>query len=177
MLITYMQGFDEFMNLVVDDAVEVKQPTKTDPDTSRRNLGMRQTTIRGAINYRFTDEMMTRTNPSQGRQRFSDPNAVIVSTILDHTSSRHDENDTAHGYAINTANLEGRTSERTNKQTSMVTLAAYSMTTTLKTAPTQAWHPNSRCPPQPHQPSNPRIRSADVSDGRASVDPERIPLR
>lgn len=31
------------MNLVIDDAVEVKQPTKTDPDTSRRHLGMTAT--------------------------------------------------------------------------------------------------------------------------------------
>lgn len=29
------------MNLVVDDAFEVKQPTKNDPDESRRPLGMR----------------------------------------------------------------------------------------------------------------------------------------
>ncbi len=28
------------MNLVVDDAVEVKQATKTDPDEKRRELGM-----------------------------------------------------------------------------------------------------------------------------------------
>lgn len=34
-----MQGFDEFMNLVIDDAVEVKQATKTEGE-SRRPLGM-----------------------------------------------------------------------------------------------------------------------------------------
>jgi len=34
-----IRGFDEFMNLVVDDAVEVKQPTKTNPEEARRNLG------------------------------------------------------------------------------------------------------------------------------------------
>ena len=34
------QGFDEFMNLVIDDAVEVKQATKTDPEEKRRELGM-----------------------------------------------------------------------------------------------------------------------------------------
>ncbi|KAF2722485.1 LSM-domain-containing protein [Polychaeton citri CBS 116435] len=38
-----IRGFDEFMNLVVDDAVEVKQPTKSQPEidsaTARRNLG------------------------------------------------------------------------------------------------------------------------------------------
>ena len=32
------QGFDEFMNLVIDDAVEVKQATKTE-DEKRRELG------------------------------------------------------------------------------------------------------------------------------------------
>ena len=34
-----MQGFDEFMNLVLDDAVEVKLETKTDEE-KRRDLGM-----------------------------------------------------------------------------------------------------------------------------------------
>ncbi len=34
-----LQGFDEFMNLVIDDAVEVKQATKTDEE-KRRDLGM-----------------------------------------------------------------------------------------------------------------------------------------
>lgn len=33
------QGFDEFMNLVIDDAVEVKQVTKTNPEEKRRQLG------------------------------------------------------------------------------------------------------------------------------------------
>lgn len=33
------QGFDEFMNLVIDDAVEVKQATKTDEE-KRRDLGI-----------------------------------------------------------------------------------------------------------------------------------------
>lgn len=32
------QGFDEFMNLVIDDAVEVKVANKTDGE-SRRELG------------------------------------------------------------------------------------------------------------------------------------------
>jgi len=35
---TLIQGFDEFMNLVIDDAVEVKLATKTDAE-SRRELG------------------------------------------------------------------------------------------------------------------------------------------
>ncbi|KAJ3953898.1 hypothetical protein N0V92_009623 [Colletotrichum tropicale] len=34
-----IRGFDEFMNLVIDDAVEVKQVTKTNPEESRRPLG------------------------------------------------------------------------------------------------------------------------------------------
>ena len=33
-----MQGFDEFMNLVIDDAVEVKLSTKS-VEESRRSLG------------------------------------------------------------------------------------------------------------------------------------------
>ncbi|OTA22618.1 hypothetical protein BTJ68_14664 [Hortaea werneckii EXF-2000] len=34
-------GFDEFMNLVIDEAVEVKQPTKAEPEPAdaRRELG------------------------------------------------------------------------------------------------------------------------------------------
>ena len=40
-----IRGFDEFMNLVIDDAVEVKQSTKLDPNPQdgpnggRRHLG------------------------------------------------------------------------------------------------------------------------------------------
>lgn len=34
----YLQGFDEFMNLVVDDAVEVRMATKDEAE-SRRELG------------------------------------------------------------------------------------------------------------------------------------------
>ncbi|KAI9840360.1 MAG: mRNA splicing protein sme1 [Sclerophora amabilis] len=33
-----IRGFDEFMNLVIDDAVEVRQATKTDGE-SKRELG------------------------------------------------------------------------------------------------------------------------------------------
>ncbi|KAI9795967.1 MAG: mRNA splicing protein sme1 [Candelina submexicana] len=35
-----IRGFDEFMNLVIDDAVEVKQATKTEEE-ARRSLGWR----------------------------------------------------------------------------------------------------------------------------------------
>ena len=34
------QGFDEFMNLVIDDAIEVGQVTKTNDTETRRPLGM-----------------------------------------------------------------------------------------------------------------------------------------
>jgi len=36
-----IRGFDEFMNLVIDEAVEVKQATKADPEpeNARRELG------------------------------------------------------------------------------------------------------------------------------------------
>ncbi|GAB7339820.1 hypothetical protein MBLNU457_6362t1 [Dothideomycetes sp. NU457] len=34
-----IKGFDEFMNLVIEDAVEVKQPTKANPDEIRKSLG------------------------------------------------------------------------------------------------------------------------------------------
>ncbi|KDN69029.1 putative LSM domain-containing protein [Colletotrichum sublineola] len=34
-----IRGFDEFMNLVIDDAVEVKQVAKTNPEEKRRALG------------------------------------------------------------------------------------------------------------------------------------------
>ncbi|KAH6893391.1 small nuclear ribonucleoprotein E [Thelonectria olida] len=34
-----IRGFDEFMNLVIDDAVEVKQITKTNDKETRRPLG------------------------------------------------------------------------------------------------------------------------------------------
>lgn len=37
-ILTDAQGFDEFMNLVIDDAVEVQVPTK-DRSESRRQLG------------------------------------------------------------------------------------------------------------------------------------------
>lgn len=38
LIISFSQGFDEFMNLVIDDAVEVKQATKAE-DEKRRDLG------------------------------------------------------------------------------------------------------------------------------------------
>lgn len=46
-----IRGFDEFMNLVIDDAVEVKQPTKAvpEPENPRRELGMFVSMLREAI--------------------------------------------------------------------------------------------------------------------------------
>ncbi|KAK3899576.1 hypothetical protein C8A05DRAFT_36808 [Staphylotrichum tortipilum] len=38
-IIGTIRGFDEFMNLVIDDAVEVKQISKTNDTETRRNLG------------------------------------------------------------------------------------------------------------------------------------------
>ncbi|KAH6632677.1 hypothetical protein F5144DRAFT_259120 [Chaetomium tenue] len=38
-IIGTIRGFDEFMNLVIDDAVEVKQISKTNDTESRRQLG------------------------------------------------------------------------------------------------------------------------------------------
>lgn len=68
-----IRGFDEFMNLVIDDAVEIKQATKHNrnpesaPDQGRRHLGMfeRQPESRQILNY-------ARTNPSERRQRLTD---------------------------------------------------------------------------------------------------------
>ncbi|KAK3983805.1 hypothetical protein QBC44DRAFT_338040 [Cladorrhinum sp. PSN332] len=38
-IVGIIRGFDEFMNLVIDDAVEVKQITKTNNKEERRPLG------------------------------------------------------------------------------------------------------------------------------------------
>lgn len=37
-----IRGFDEFMNLVIDDAVEVKQATKEDPEPEKGDGGGRR---------------------------------------------------------------------------------------------------------------------------------------
>lgn len=52
-----IRGFDEFMNLVIDDAVEVKQSTKQDPNPQdgenggRRELG--EFTLRSRLRLCF----------------------------------------------------------------------------------------------------------------------------
>ncbi|KAK5127797.1 hypothetical protein LTR85_004913 [Meristemomyces frigidus] len=37
-----IRGFDEFMNLVIDEAVEVKQPTKLEPEPEKGENGGRR---------------------------------------------------------------------------------------------------------------------------------------
>ena len=64
------------MNLVVDDAIEVKQPTKTDPEESRRSLGMLTFTALDALIPALT--CLARPNPPQGRQRCSDPESMSL---------------------------------------------------------------------------------------------------
>jgi len=64
------------MNLVVDDAIEVKQPTKTDPEESRRSLGMLVSTALRAMMHALTRH--PRPNPPQGRQRCSDPESMSL---------------------------------------------------------------------------------------------------
>jgi len=64
------------MNLVVDDAIEVKQPTKTDPEESRRSLGMLPSTALRALVRVLT--CLARPNPPQGRQRCSHPESMSL---------------------------------------------------------------------------------------------------
>lgn len=69
-----MQGFDEFMNLVIDDAIEVKQPTKLDPEETRRSLGMFDTVCFGESVIML---ISTRPDLAQGRQRLAHPELVM----------------------------------------------------------------------------------------------------
>jgi hypothetical protein len=68
------------MNLVVDDAIEVKQPTKSDPEESRRSLGMLISTTPHALTRALT--CLARPNPPQGRQRCSDPDSMSLMLTL-----------------------------------------------------------------------------------------------
>lgn len=56
------------MNLVIDDAVEVKQPTKLDPEEGRRELGL-SSTISSTI-YTHS-HFYNRADTIEGRQRFT----------------------------------------------------------------------------------------------------------
>jgi hypothetical protein len=64
------QGFDEFMNVVIDDAVEVKLATK-DTSEERRSVGQ--------SNARTITSSLTRcrSNPAQGRQYLPDSATAI----------------------------------------------------------------------------------------------------
>lgn len=55
-----IRGFDEFMNLVLDDAVEVRQATKTSEE-SRRSLG---SPIRPSLDITLSN--VNRPNSSEG---------------------------------------------------------------------------------------------------------------
>lgn len=61
------------MNIVLDDAVEVKQITKTNDKETRRNLGMRLPTL-----LQLSQLTLPRTNPTKGRQRFFDSKSFGV---------------------------------------------------------------------------------------------------
>ena len=67
----YFKGFDEFMNLVIDDAVEVQLATKNDAE-ERRQLGKLSWVVRiwqSLIDYR--------TNTAERRQCFFDTTITI----------------------------------------------------------------------------------------------------
>lgn len=73
-----MQGFDEFMNLVIDDAVEVKQATKTDAE-SRRSLGQFYIPQEALVNYGLPP---TRTNIAEGGQCVVDSKFTRITRII-----------------------------------------------------------------------------------------------
>jgi hypothetical protein len=76
------QGFDEFMNLVIDDAVEVTLANaKKETPEERRSIGAYQTS-------RDTNKSLTkrRPNPAQGRQHLPRP-----ATSIDEYRRRVDE--------------------------------------------------------------------------------------
>lgn len=68
------QGFDEFMNLVIDDAVEVRQITKTNDKETRRSLGIFSRGLVAAAVHRAY--FFHRPNSSQRRQCVSNPELV-----------------------------------------------------------------------------------------------------
>jgi small nuclear ribonucleoprotein E len=66
-----LRGFDEFMNLVVDEAVEVKQPTKDEPEPEnpRRKLG--RSSIPWSSGGQNANDL-SRADIAEGRQRVLD---------------------------------------------------------------------------------------------------------
>ncbi|MBE3044288.1 hypothetical protein IMZ48_17315 [Candidatus Bathyarchaeota archaeon] len=73
------QGFDEFMNRVIDDAVEVKQITKTNDTESRRPLG---TMPPQPFHISGRELTVCRANPTQGGQRIADPEPILIGDCM-----------------------------------------------------------------------------------------------
>lgn len=63
------------MNLVIDDAVEVKQITKTNDKEERKNLGAQLLPFLGTTDWIRTNRVH-RPNPVERRQRVFDPELV-----------------------------------------------------------------------------------------------------
>lgn len=80
-----IRGFDEFMNLVIDDAVEVKQSTKHDPNPQdgpnggRRELGMynSENVLLQAEKSQSDNICVNRPDSAEGRQRCAHPGAGV----------------------------------------------------------------------------------------------------
>jgi small nuclear ribonucleoprotein (snRNP)-like protein len=87
-MLTVIQGFDEFMNLVIDDAIEVKQPTKAEPTEKRRPLGTHMfiTHSTTLLCIRITNSRSCRSNLVKRRQCVPDtePFKLKRSTMYGH---------------------------------------------------------------------------------------------
>lgn len=64
------------MNLVIDDAVEVKQITKTNDKESRRSLGMMGSSF--DVTFRRQELTVCRANPIEGGQRVADSEPFVM---------------------------------------------------------------------------------------------------
>ena len=69
------------MNLVIDDAVEVKQITKTNDKETRKPLGKNWRERRLSRRVGQTDCRKHRPNPAERRQRLSDPEPVKLNKL------------------------------------------------------------------------------------------------
>lgn len=65
-----IRGFDEFLNLVLDDAVVVGQVTKTQPEETRKPLGMYLRVGMFSFLAFQPSNITSRPHPAQGRQHF-----------------------------------------------------------------------------------------------------------
>ena len=73
-----IRGFDEFLNLVLDDAVVVGQVTKTQPEETRKPLGMH---LRLALLFSppvYMSNVICRPHPTQGRQHLTAAERVAI---------------------------------------------------------------------------------------------------